>query len=305
MSSETFGKVLESGSCGLKFEKSSFGNSRSLEDGQIEGIANLFGADSDSISSRKSLISRKIKAVKKVTAVLGKARKFWISCTLPYPDAGVRLIKRSKVDWFIEKMTEIRGELSEAVSEMDDARDEIIEEARVRLSGLFDESQYPSSFSESYSIKWSFPSLQPPEWMKELNPAAYEAEVAKVKAQFEVAVVQAEEAFKSQLVKIIADLKDKLSGKASDGKLRADSFKTLQKFVESYKELNIGSSVELDSIVADAAKLIDPSLKGTDAIQAVANQFAEIHENLDKMIVKSGTRKMVLSDGDEDDNVAA
>jgi len=301
---KSFGSVLQSGSCGLKFEKSAFGNTRTLEDSQMRRIADEFGSEADSISARKSLINRKHPAVKAVNAVMTAARKVWVSCTLPYPDTGIRLIKRSKVDWFIEQMGECRTLLSLAVAEMDAARDDLVEEARGRLADLFDATQYPASFADDYSIDWSFPSLNPPEWMKELNPAAYEAEVAKVKAQFEIAVVQAEEAFKSQFVKIVEDLKCKLAGKAEVGKLRSDSFKTLQKFVESYKELNIGSSAELDAMVLEAEKLIDPAAKGSDVIAKMASQFGEIHANLDSMIVKSGSRKLNLSDDDESDDDA-
>jgi hypothetical protein len=77
--------------------------------------AEPFGAEAAFLSAGKKLLDTKHPSFKAVTAVRNKAVSFWRSMSLPYPDAGVRLIRQDRLEQFAEKMREFQEELTEAV----------------------------------------------------------------------------------------------------------------------------------------------------------------------------------------------
>src|SRR3990167_5978427 len=88
---------LHAEAIGVKLERSQFGVSRKVSAEQKDQIANLFGADSQRLSAGKKLLNKKHEAYQAVTALLNQARELWLNSTLPYPEDGVRLIRRNRV----------------------------------------------------------------------------------------------------------------------------------------------------------------------------------------------------------------
>ena len=88
---------------------------KTLTPEQKNQAAESFGAEGDFLSARKKLLDTKHTAYKAVTAVRGKIVAFWKSLTLPFPEAGVRLIRQHEVERFNQQMTDYRTELTDAV----------------------------------------------------------------------------------------------------------------------------------------------------------------------------------------------
>ena len=120
--------------------------------------------------------------------------------------------------------------------------------AQQRLGRLFNLSDYPASLSGLFAVEWNFPSIEPPDYLRQLNPELYEQECRRVSARFDEALQLAEQAFLAELSQLVTHLSDRLSG-TEDGKpkvFRDSAIANLNEFFERFKHLNIGSNDELD-----------------------------------------------------------
>ena len=109
-----------------------------------------------------------------------------------------------------------------------------------------------------------FPSIEPPDYLQQLNPQLYEEECRRVQSRFDEAVRLAEEAFCAELAKLVGHLTERLSGQ-EDGKpkiFRDSAIENLTQFFQRFRALNVRSSEQLDRLVtvtaALAAFLSDP-----------------------------------------------
>ena len=168
---------------------------KTLTPSQKTQAAETFGAESDFLSARKKLLDTTHSAYKDVTAVRGRVGAFWKALTLPYPDPGIRLIRQEQIDTFNQQMMTYRQELTEAVTRLDEHYAELKSAARRRLGNLYDPLDYPPTLRGLFDLAWEFPSVQPPDYLMQINPAIYEQEKARIAARFEEAVRLAEQAF--------------------------------------------------------------------------------------------------------------
>jgi hypothetical protein len=65
--------------------------------------------------------------------------------------------------------------------------------------------------------RWDFPSVEPPDYLRQLHPDLYAQECHRVRARFDEAVKLAEEAFLVELAQLVSHLCERLSG-SDDGK---------------------------------------------------------------------------------------
>src|SRR5688572_4978379 len=192
-----------------------FGVRKSLSAEQRAEAAETFGADGPFLSAGKKLIDTKHKAYRAVTGIRTEIRKFWQSCTLPFPEPGIRLIKEGYIPLFDAKLRHFRDELQAAVGELDQRYYELKQQARQRLGRLYNSEDYPGSLDGLFQVEWEFPAVEAPEYLRELNPELYEAERARVIGRFEEAVRLAEDAFLTEFTKLVGHLTDRLSGDES------------------------------------------------------------------------------------------
>jgi hypothetical protein len=194
-----------------------FGTRKTLTPEQKAEAAEPFGTDARFLSAGKRLLDISHPAFEAVTAVRGKVIAFTRSMTLPYPEPGIRLIRQDRIDEFAAKITEFQEELAEAVANLDRHFHELKSAARQRLGSLFNAGDYPESLLGLFSIDADFPSVEPPDYLSQLNPQLYEEECRRVQSRFDEAVQLAEEAFTAELAKLVSHLTERLSGTA-DGK---------------------------------------------------------------------------------------
>ena len=95
------------------------GTTKTLSPTQKATAADAFGATGRSISAGKKLIDTSHPKWKACTAVRSRAQKFWTGLTLPWPELGIRLIRRGDVAGFDERMQELQAELSVAAAELE------------------------------------------------------------------------------------------------------------------------------------------------------------------------------------------
>src|SRR3954471_17502584 len=235
------------------------GTQKSLNPDQKARAAETFGAEGQYLSAGKKLLDTSHSAFRAVTAIRGKVDAYWKGLSLPFPEPGVRLIKHDAVEPFAAQMTDFRTELDDAVADLDRHYGELKQAARERLGSLFNAADYPETLVGLFGVEWSFPSVEPPDYLVQLSPGLYEAERARVAARFDEAVQLAERAFLDEFARLVAHLTDRISGVGEDGQprvFRDSAVGNLVEFFGRFRSLNVRSNDQLDALVAEAQRAV-------------------------------------------------
>ena len=262
--------------------------------------ADTFDASGRFLTAGKKLLDTKHPAFRAVTNVRGQIVALWKGMTLPFPEPGIRLIRQDQIEAFHAQMTERKGDLEAAAEQLNERFEELKVAARERLGRLFNPHDYPTSLRGMFAVEWDFPSVEPPSYLAELNPALYEEECRRVAARFDEALTLAEEAFSTELAQLVAHLTERLSGSV-DGKPKVfrDSVVTnLVEFFERFRQLNVRSNDELDGLVVQAQQLvqgIEPQALRDNRIlrQTVAAELGELRDTLDQFLVDRPRRNIL------------
>lgn len=263
--------------------------------------AQPFDAEGQSLSAAKKILDNRHPAFRAVTAIRSKIASVWKSRSLPFPEPGVRLIKRDQIEEFVGLMEDYRAELADAVANLDQHYGEFKAAACERLGRLFNPSDYPETLIGLFDVGWDFPSVEPPEYLRDLNPDLYEQEQARVAARFDEAVRLAEQAFFDEFSKLVSHLTERISGVGEDGKpkvFRDSAVGNLGEFFERFRSLNVRSNDQLDELVAQAQRAVrgvgarDLRDSG-DLRQRVGNELAKVQSSLDGMLVERPRRRII------------
>ncbi len=277
-----------------------FGVRKSLSAEQKAQAAESFGAEGDCLTAAKRLLDTRHPAFKAVAAVKNRATGYWKSLSLPYPEAGIRLIRQDRVEPFDIQMNWFQQELANAVDALDERYHELQAAARRRLGSLYDSADYPESLRGLFSMDWEFPSVEPPDYLMQLNPKLYEEECQRVAARFDEAVQLAEHVFVDELSKLVSHLTERLTGQA-DGKpkvFRDSAIENLTGFFERFQQLNIRSNDQLDELVQQAKQTVQgvepQQLRDNQTLrQHVATQLSGVQSVLDGLLVDRPRRNIL------------
>lgn len=157
----------------------------------------------------------------------------------------------------------------------------------MRLDGLFE-------------VSWDFPSVEPPEYLRRLQPEIYEQECQRVRHRFDEAMFLAEQAFIDELFGLVSHLGERLSG-GEDGKpkvFRDSAVDNLREFFDRFSKLNVASCPELDQLVQRASEVVGgvrPSSLRDDSNlrQRVATQLSSVQSVLDGLMIDRPRRRIL------------
>jgi hypothetical protein len=298
-----FASKLKQQTLAVRVRHEKLGVRKALTREQLKRAAEEFDADSKVLSAAKKLIDTRDPTYRAVVNVRTRATAYWRSVTTPYPESGVRLIRKQRVQEFESHMSSLRSELNQAVAALQEKYAELQERARVQLGTLFNEDDYPPRVDGEFDLDWDYPPVDPPSILKDLHPQLYEQEVERVRGRFEEAVALAEQAFVQQFHELVAHLAERLKGDV-DGKpkvFRDTAIEKLNGFFEQFRELDIGSNAELQELVDKAQNVVKGVNAGelrenTDVRNAVASQLAEIQQAMDGLMVNKPKRAISLED---------
>ncbi|HJN11219.1 MAG TPA: hypothetical protein QF564_21205 [Pirellulaceae bacterium] len=276
------------------------GTRKTLSTEQKAQAAETFGAEGESLSAGKKLLDTKHPAFKAVTGVRSRIVSLWKGMSLPYPESGVRLIRQDQIDTFTEQLTSLREELDEAVWRLDEHYAELKSAARDRLGSLFNSADYPESLRGMFQVTWDFPSVEPPDYLRQLNPEVYRQECERVASRFDEAVQLAEGAFVEELQSLVSHLTERLAGQ-SDGKpkvFRDSAIENLTAFFERFRELNIRSSEQLDDLVGQCQQVVSgvepQTLRDSQVLRtSVASELSQVQNVLDDLLVDRPRRNIL------------
>jgi hypothetical protein len=298
-----FGRCLRSQTLACRLRTEKLGTRKALDLHQRKEAAEPFKADHKSLSASKKLLDTRDPAYRAVRAVLTRAKNHWKSMTTPYPEPGIRLIRKSAVEAFVSFMRLASDELDAAAAALQEKYPELRERAALSLGDLFNDGDYVDRVDDSFSLEWDFPSVDPPAYLKNLHPELYEAECKKLEARFSLAVEQAETAFTQQFQKLVTHLVDRLTGE-EDGKpkvFRDTAVENLNTFFEQFRNLDVGSSTMLQNLVNQAQAAVG-GITATElrdqptARETVSTALAAVAAQMDSLMVNKPDRKIELED---------
>jgi hypothetical protein len=277
-----------------------WGVHRTLTAQQKEEVGDACGADARLLSAGKKIIDVRHPAVRKLTSIRSRVVHYWRGLTLPYVEAGVRLIRQMDVEPFVHSMEGFRDELVGTEADVDAAYDALKADARQRLGRLYNSADYPPAVRGLFSVDWDFPSVEPPSYLMRLSPEVYRQEQERVAQRFEEAIRLAEEAFVAEFARLVSHLTERLGG-AADGERRVfrDSVVgNLTEFFNRFRELNVRSNQDLDRLVERAQELVrgvTPQDLRDDAglRRHVASEMAVVQSQLEGMAVERPRRRIV------------
>jgi len=273
---------------------------KTLAPEQRTTAARAFHADRELLSASKLILDTKNPAYRNVARVRSEASGYWRAETLPFPEAGLRLLPQAKLPAFDSRMAQYRQELQSAASELAGQYDTMKSEAQRRLGTLFNASDYPSTLDGLFDLEVTYPAIEPPQYLVSLHPDVFQQEQARVRERFESAVELAEQAFATELQRLTAHLAERLTG-LHDGQpkvFRDSAVENLREFFERFRRLNIRSSPELDMLVEEAQQVItgiEPQqLRDSVRLrQMVARDFEQIQASVGEMLVDRPRRNIL------------
>ncbi len=278
-----------------------FGTKKSLTAEQKAQAAETFDAQGQFLSAGKKLLDTKHSAFRAVTAIRTKITESWRGLTLPFPEAGVRLIKHDQVEGFDQQMADFKAELEDAVRNLDRCFGELKQAAAQRLGSLFNPADYPETLSGLFGVSWDYPNIEPPDYLSGVSPELYRQEQDRVRARFEEAVQLAEQAFLDEFAKVVAHLSERISGTNEDGTpkvFRDSAIDNLCNFFERFRSLNVRSNQQLDELVVEAQRAVRgvaaQDLRDSQSIrQEVVTQLAQVQNSLDAMLIDRPRRRIL------------
>ena len=276
------------------------GTRKTLSTEQKAQAAETFGAEGEFLSAGKKLLDTKHPAFKAVTGVRSRIVSLWKGMSLPYPEPGVRLIRQDQIDVFTEQLGNLKEELDEAVWRLDEHYAELKSAARDRLGSLFNSADYPESLQGMFQVTWDFPSVEPPDYLRQLNPDVYRQECERVASRFDEAVQLAESAFVEELQGLVSHLTGRLSGQ-TDGKpkvFRDSAIENLTAFFDRFRQLNIRSNEQLDDLVGQCQQVVSgvepQTLRENNVLrQSVASELSQVQNVLDDLLVDRPRRNIL------------
>ena len=300
-------RTLQATMAAVRLSFTWLGVRKTLTPDQKAQAAEAFGAEGQYLSAAKKLLDTRCPAFRAVTAVRNRIVSYWRGMSLPYPEPGLRLIRQDHVEPFNQRMVQLRQELQEAVEQLDRHLPQLRQAAEDQLGSLYNPADYPPTVVGLFAVDWDFPSVEPPDYLMQLNPELYEQERCRMMARFEEAVRLAEQSFIEEFGKLIGHLVERLSGTAdSKPKVFRDSaVGNLQEFFQQFRMLNVRSNAELDALVATAQGLlhgVNPQqLRDSDALRGqIASRLATVQASLDGMLVDRPRRKILRAGKDQE-----
>jgi hypothetical protein len=125
---------------------------KALSAEQKAQAAEGFGAEGAYLSAAKKLLDTRDPSFRAVTGVRSRTLGFWRGVSLPFPEPGVRLVRRDAVAAFDAQLDEFREELAVAVDALDERLEDLKSAARARLGQLYSPTDYPASLRGLFAV---------------------------------------------------------------------------------------------------------------------------------------------------------
>ena len=240
-------------------------------------IAQRHGAQADAGRYHKVLLPKA--ALAEIQKVVSDARQEHYFMTLPWDDNGYRVLPAAAYMDHTEKMRELSNRFTPAVEALAREFGKLVEEAKVRLGGLFRSEDYPSP--DELCSKFSFETkVMPLPDAGDFRVTLGDEEKERIKRQITTAVEAslqvASRDLWQRLYDAVSHLAERLSaykvtGVGVEHPFRDTVVSNLVKLVDVLPKLNVTGDPELERLAEQvrASLLIDPQeLRKSESIRS-------------------------------------
>lgn len=256
-----------------------------------EEIARQHGAQADSGRYHKVLLPKT--ALAEIQKIVSEARQEHYYMTLPWDDNGYRVLPAAAYMEHTERMRALSNRYTPAVEALVNEFNQLVEEAKIRLGGLFRAEDYPGP--DELRSKFSFETkVMPLPDAGDFRVALGEEEKERIKRQITVAVeaslqVASRELWQ-RLYESVSHMAERLqaykvTGEGVEHPFRDSVVTNLVKLTDILPKLNVTGDAELERLAAEvrASLLVDPQeLRKSEAVRnetaknasAIANRMA-------------------------------
>ena len=281
------------------------GVTRSLSPEQMANLVDGSEVDSKMIRASKRLLDSAHPTMKLLANIRNRMLGTWRGLTLPFVEAGVRLIPRQLVGEFEARMSMLKDELASAVDELEQEWPRLKEAAAARLGAFYNPDDYPDNLEELFVVSWSYPETSVPSYLMAIDASVYRREAARVAEKFEQAVELAEQGFVEEFNKLVSHLTERLTDSDGGPKIfRDSSLESLREFFGRFGQMRLGGKAEqqLEQLVAQAQRIVSgvasQGLRDSSSLrQNVAQNLSRVGAELEGMLVSRPRRKIVRTGG--------
>ena len=240
-------------------------------------IAQRHGAQADAGRYHKVLLPKE--ALAEVQKIVSDARQEHYFMTLPWDDNGYRVLPSAAYMDHTEKMRELSKRFTPAVEALAKEFGNLVEQARVRLGGLFRSEDYPAR--DELRSKFSFATKVMPlpdagDFRVTLGDEEKERIRRQITATVEASLQVASRELWQRLYEAVNHLAERLSaykvtGVGVEHPFRDSVVTNLVKLVDVLPKLNITGDPELERLASEvrASLLVDPQeLRTSESIRS-------------------------------------
>ena len=243
-----------------------------------EEIAQRHGAQPDAGRYHKVLLPKA--ALAEVQKIVSEARQEHYFMTLPWEDNGYRVLPAAAyMEDHTERMRQLSNQFTPAIDALTQQFGQLVEEARVRLGGLFRPEDYPAP--EELRSKFSFETKVMPlpdagDFRVTLGDEEKERIKRQITAAVEASLQVASRELWQRLYEAVSHLAERLqaykvTGDGIEHPFRDSVVTNLVKLVDILPKLNVTGDPELERLAAQvrASLLVDPQeLRKSESIRS-------------------------------------
>lgn len=300
------GQELKDQSMGCSLSFKWIGTEKKVEEHSRQKVADEFHANKAAVKVTKRIIGPEHEEYKELSRCRTRIRNLWVGSTLPWIENGTRLILNKHWEPLREHFDELKSDFQQKVWKLGQSWNQIKGNCKSTLGDLYSEADYVDHPEQLFSVTLEPISLTPPDHLKMIDPAYYEAESKRVAAKFDRALELAEEAYAKELNKLLTHLEDRLTP-GEDGKQKrftASTVDNLVSFFDGFRKMSLRSSPELDEIISKAEQVIgkaDPETLRIDHTfrESLSSEVGTLLDKLDDKVLSSTTnrRRRILKKG--------
>jgi hypothetical protein len=242
-----------------------------------EEIARQHGAQADAGRYHKVLLPKA--ALAEIQKIVSEARQEHYFMTLPWDDNGYRVLPAAAYMEHTDKMRALSNRFTPAVETLATQLNQLLEEAKIRLGGLFRAEDYPTP--EELRAKYSFETkVLPLPDANDFRVTLGEEEKERIKRQITASVeaslqVGSRELWQ-RLYEAVSHMAERLqaykvTGEGVEHPFRDSVVTNLVKLVDILPKLNVTGDAELERLAeeARASLLVDPhELRNSDSVRS-------------------------------------
>ena len=205
-------------------------------------------------------------AIQEVSKAANAARSFHYENTLPWTDEGYRLLPSKNFDFYSAEMRKLKAVFERAVEKFSSNYNALVDDARVRLNGLFNQTDYPLNIRSKFDFETA---ISPVPSKSDFRVDVGNEETAKIRADIEIRTKNAAADAHRDLYRRLAETVNHIADRLRDEKavFRDSLVNNLIKLCELIPRLNINSDPELEKLRKEAEEklcLCDPQTLRND-----------------------------------------